>query len=98
MPDEECAEEKQTQHFRGEGHGFGAVASEEYVYFAVLQKIPHDDGRLSADSFDNKALKRGEQSVSRAAYTTKKVFEHHVVRAGENPKGPLEGVATALVD
>jgi hypothetical protein len=93
----ECAEEKETQHYLGDSQGFGPVDDSEYIYFAVFEKTPRDGDRLSADSFDNKALKRSGQSVSRASHTSRKVFDNDVVRTGANPKGALQGVATALV-
>src|SRR5262245_19822018 len=93
----ECSEEKDTQHYLGDAHGFGPVQDPEYVYFAVFEKTPHDGDRLSADSFENKALKGDGQSVSRALYATRKVFEDNVVRACANPKGSLQGVAAAPV-
>lgn len=96
----ECAEEKQTQHHLGAGYGFGPVQDPEYVYFAVFEEtlINTDEGKLAADSFENKALKKANQSVSRASFTSRAVFEEHVVRAGDNTKGALKGVAAALVD
>lgn len=94
----ECAEENQTQHHLGARHGFGPVQSSEYIYFAVFDQTSVDGDRLAADSFENKALKKDGQSVSRASFTTRKVFDDCVVKPNGNPKGGLTGVAAALVE
>jgi hypothetical protein len=92
----ECAEETTTQHHLGAGHGFGPVQNDEYVYFAVFDQTQRDGSLLSADSFDNKQLKKDGLSVSRASHITLAVFNDDVVRAGSNPKGALVGISRAL--
>jgi hypothetical protein len=94
----ECAEEATTQHNLGAGHGFGPVQDDEYVYFAVFDQTKRDGNLLSADSFDNKQLKKGGLSVSRGAHITLEIFNGEVVRAGSNPKGDLVGISRALTE
>ncbi|MDH6261556.1 hypothetical protein [Bradyrhizobium sp. BR13661] len=93
----ECDEEQKTQHHRGPGNGFGPVQDEEIIYFAVFEQTPVDGGKLALDSFDSKSMKRDGQSVSRASFTTRAVFDQDVVKAGANPKGEIKGVSSALV-
>lgn len=92
----ECAEETTTQHHLGAGHGFGPVQHDEYVYFAVFDQTKCDGNLLSADSFDNKQLKKEGLSVSRASHITLAVFNDEVVKSGSNPKGGLIGISRAL--
>jgi hypothetical protein len=93
----DCAEEQQTQHHLGVGHGLGPVDAKEYIYFAVFEQTAVAGQKLAGDSFENGALKRSAQSVSRAAFITRQVFDQEVVKTGENPKGALTGVAAASV-
>jgi hypothetical protein len=74
------------------------VQDPEVIYFAVFQETPVNGANLAADSFETGALKRSEQSVSRASFTGRQIFDQHVVRAGVNPKGAITGVAAALVE
>jgi hypothetical protein len=92
----ECAEEKTTQHHLGAGHGLGPVDDGEYVYFAVFDQTNRDGTSISADSFDNKQLKKEGLSVSRASHVTLVVFNDEVVKLGSNPKGGLIGISRAL--
>jgi hypothetical protein len=94
----ECSEEAETQHHLGTGHGFGPVLNSEYVYFAVFEFTKCDGNSLAADSFENKQLKKGGQSVCRASHTSRGEFDEQVVREGSNPKGKLKGVSAALVE
>src|ERR1700690_1432335 len=93
----ECAEEQVTQHYLGASHGFGPLRDSEYVYLAIFESTPRDGDRVAADCFENNHLKKDGQSVSRASYTTRKVFDDSVVRSGANPRGKLDGVSSALV-
>src|SRR4051794_8915720 len=91
----ECAEETTTQHHLGAGNGFGPVQNDEYVYFAVFDLSKRDGNSLSADSFDNKQLKKEGLSVSRASHITLEVFNNEVVKPDSNPKGALVGITRA---
>jgi hypothetical protein len=91
----ECEEESQTQHYLGEGNGYGPIKDAELVYLAVFEQTLRDGSRLTANSFDNKQLKKDGQSVCRADSTTRATFLDQVVRAGVNAKGALAGVASA---
>jgi hypothetical protein len=93
----DCAEEVLNKHHRGPRCGFGPVADTEDVVFAVFQKTPQANGRLQASSFDQKQLKRNEQSVSRLRYTSRSKFHSHVVARLEAAQGQLIGVAKANV-
>lgn len=96
MPMPECAEETTTQHHLGTGHGFGPVENDEFVYFAVFDQTKRDGNLLSADSFDNKQLKKEGLSVSRASHITLAIFNDEVVKPASNPKGALVGISRAL--
>jgi hypothetical protein len=94
----ECSDENETQHYLGVGYGFGAVNNSEFVLFAVFELTHRDGTRVTPDSFDNKQLKKDGLSVCRLSYTSRDVFDEHVVRNGTNPKGLLVGVAAANVE
>lgn len=93
----ECAKETTTQHYLGVGNGHGPVRSDEVVLFAVFENVPHDGGRLIAVAFQSKQLRRGEVSLARVAYTTRAVFDEHVIQALEHRLGKCLGITRANV-
>jgi len=93
----DCVEEQQTRHYGGRLRGFGPVRNDERVLFAVFMQTKRNGARLVGDSFDNKYLASSSQSLTRASYVTKLLFDREVVRHGESEKGPLVGVACADV-
>jgi hypothetical protein len=88
----DCLDERITKHFRGRWYGFGPVKDAESVVFAVFGSTKLKDGRLIADSFDNKHLKTNAQSLARQSFVTKAIFDSAIVRGAG-----LSGVAVARV-
>ena len=86
----DCLDERATKHFRGHWYGFGPVQDAEAVVFAVFQSTKIKNGRLTADSFDNKHLKRNAQSLARQSFVTRAIFEKAIVRGAA-----LQGIAVA---
>jgi hypothetical protein len=84
----ECAEEQETKHHLGASHGHGPVQDPELVLFAVFEKTSRDGLSLTADSFDNKQLKKHGLSVCRLSYTSRLVFDEHVVKEGTTRRDP----------
>jgi hypothetical protein len=92
----ECADERVTQ-YRGTGHGYGPVRSEERVIFGVFQSTERDGNRVAATTFRNNQLTRYEFSLARLAHITKEEFELNVVNVLVPTQGPLLGIACASV-
>src|SRR5215469_12111759 len=93
----DCPEERSTQHYRGEWCGFGPVADDEHVIFAVFQKTKCREQQLAQDSFDNSNLKMRTQSLARGAFVSRSIFNRKIVDALNQTKGPLIGIALADV-
>jgi hypothetical protein len=97
VPLAEC--EKTTQHHLGhEGRGFGPVAPDEIVVFVVFEKIPHAGDRVTAESFDQKQLKRGHQSLARLQYVSHDDFVEHFIKPNEARLGRCIGVSIAAAE
>jgi hypothetical protein len=92
----ECAEEHQTQHYRGKWHGFGPVRNSERLLFAVFERTKLAGSRLAADSFSNSNLRQTTQSVARSSYVTRSLFDQRIVQSAG--KGVCIGIAIADVN
>jgi hypothetical protein len=93
----DCADEHHTCHYRGRWLGFGPVRNSEHVLFAVFDRTRRDNTRLAANSFDNTSLANNTQSLSRASYVRRPIFDHKIVQPGRSSKGELVGIACAEV-
>jgi hypothetical protein len=90
-------EELETQHYRGRWYGFGVVRDCEQVRLAVFERTQRNGSRLTAKSFDGKHLAGKNESVARALYITRRVFDQRVATTDVERKGALVGVACADV-
>ena len=96
----DCIRESTTQHHCGFLRGFGPVADDETVVFAVFENTAHDpvDKAVLDGAFDRQQLHKGEHSIARLPYTTRHVFLNRVVKSGVPSKGALIGLVRAQVD
>jgi len=93
----ECREELHTQHYLGRWHGFGPVRNREHVIFAVFEKTKRDGSQLTAMSFDSTQLAKDSESLVRALYVTRSIFDSEVAEGGSLQKGTLVGISCADV-
>jgi hypothetical protein len=92
-----CAEEQQTQHYLGNGHGHGPVQDDEIMLLAFFEKSSGQaDGKVTQDAFPNKQLIRGEVSLARHTHTCATDFQQQVVQPLTSSLGQLTGVASAV--
>jgi hypothetical protein len=89
----ECVEEQQTRHYRGRWHGFGPVQDDEQLIFAVFDRTARNDDSLMPECF--KQLSGSSESVGRARYVTRQVFDSKIAQPGMQAKGALIGIAIA---
>jgi hypothetical protein len=95
MPD--CDGEQRTRHYRGHWYGFGPVRNEETVFFAVFATTKLAGDRLQENSFSNKNLASGSESIVRSSFVTKQIFVRDIGRDGESKKGSLIGFSQIKV-
>src|SRR6266852_2954350 len=93
----DCLEEQQTQHYRGKWYGFGPVNNGERVVFAVFERTKRAESQLTANSFESSYLANSSQSLTRASYVTRTLFDREIAVRGSATKGPLIGIACADV-
>jgi hypothetical protein len=92
-----CIKESTTQHYLGDGNGFGPVKDGERVLFAVFEDAERDGLSLTGNSFEETHLKRDALSLARNAYITKSDFDANIIVAGIPKKGRFIGIAAADV-
>src|ERR1700730_8928089 len=93
----DCVHEKQTQHYKGQWHGFGPVSNCETIIFAVFEQTKRNAARLTASSFTKAYLAKTAQSLARASFLTRVCFDRNIVEPGMSEKGALIGIAYVKV-
>lgn len=100
LPVRYCADESETQHWRGMGFGHGPIEDPEPILFVLFGDTAYDPEamRLKAGSFKRKRLTSGDESVARKKHTTIEALESNVVAPQKVKRSGLVGVACAKAE
>jgi hypothetical protein len=90
-------DEAKSAHYGAPFLGFGPVKNSERLLFAIIG-VNRTGAKLTAADFEDRQLKRAEQSVARYAYTTKRSFSRTVGQLGYNGLGVVTGLSLSVAN